>query len=252
MNHKSKTLSAFIVLLASLIQLKADTLTYSDSINQIVYNSGGTLQYVNADNFTQISIKLGWFSDGFTPSATNFSSWETNFNPMVNDVVLNYTGKGALGYAISTAAATALGAPAISVQIGSGANNTGGSSFATMPVGKLLWLIGSSVPNATALSTGSLYNVNSATEFFAATGGLADSTWVIPSITSEGGTNDFSLSVIDSSADVIVGTYLSGNRIQMAVIPEPSTSTLLVCGLAGAFSCFRRKNLAKGVKSDKI
>lgn len=243
-NCKSLKIALVVFSLGFMFEsVKADTLTYSDSVNQVVFANGNSIPFTDSENYTQLSVKLGWFSDGFTPTLNNFSSWETNFNPLVVDAISGYSGKGALGYAISSVASTALTAPSISAQIGSGANNTGGSSAATMPAGKLLWLIGSSVANATANSSGSIYSSNPATEFFAATGGLADTTWVIPSITSEGGTTDFSLSVINSSSDVIVGTYLSGNKIQMAVIPEPSTAYLIILGAGALFSSRRRKSL---------
>lgn len=243
-NYTSPTVALVLSLGFMLESVNAETLTYSDSVNQVVFANGSSIPFTDSENFVQLSIKLGWFSDGFTPTVNNFSSWETNFNPLTFDSFTGYSGKGALGYAISSAASTALAVPSISAQIGLGANNVSGSSATTMPAGKLLWLIGSSVLNATASSNGSIYNSNSATQFFAATGGLADTTWVIPSVTSEGGTTDFSLSVINSSSDVVVGAYLSGNKIQMAVIPEPSAAYLLVFG-AGAFLSSRRRNLPR-------
>ena len=231
--NKIQLLVALAVALSS--YGKAETLSYSDSVNQIVYANGTALPFVSDSDFTQISVKLGWFNDAFTPTNTNFASWEANFNALTN-LDGGATSRGALGYAISSAAGTALGAPQIAAQIVFGKNSTGGDFASTYPSGKTLYLIGSSLLNSTSTASGSLYS--STAQFFAATGG--DSTWVIPAVAADGGSAEYLLSVINAQSDMVVGSWAS-NTITM--VPEPSSASLLALGMAGLVALrVRRKS----------
>ena len=212
---------------------KAETISYSDSTNQIVYKDGTTLQFVSDSDFTQISVKLGWFNDAFAPTATNFASWEANFNALTT-LGGGATSRGALGYGISSAAGATLGAPQIAAQIVFGRNSAGGDFASTYPSGKTLYLIGSSILNGTSTASGSLYS--STAQFFAATGG--DATWVIPAVAADGGSDDYAFRVINAQSDMVVGSW-SSNTITM--IPEPSSASLLALGMVGLVALRARR-----------
>jgi len=229
--NKIQLLVALAVALSS--YGKAETLSYSDSVNQIVYANGTALPFVSDSDFTQISVKLGWFNDAFTPTATNFASWEGNFNALTTTDG-GASSRGALGYGISSAAGTALGAPQIAAQIVFGRNSTGGDFASTYPSGKTLYLIGSSILNSTSSASGSLYS--STAQFFAATG--RDSTWLIPTVSADGGSADYALSVIDAQSDMVVGSWASN---QITMIPEPSSASLLALGVAGLVALRARR-----------
>jgi len=235
--NKIKLVVALVVALSS--YGKAETISYSDSVNQIVYANGTTLPFVSDIDFTQISVKLGWFNDAFAPTASNFASWEANFNALT---ILEggASSRGALGYGISPAAASVLGVPQIAAQIVFGKNSAGADFASTYPSGKTLYLIGSSVLNGTSSASGSLYD--SSAQFFAATGG--DSTWVIPAVAADGGSADYLLSVINAQSDMVVGSW-SNNSIQMATlsaaVPEPSVASLFALGTVGLVALRARR-----------
>jgi len=229
--NKIKLLVALAVAMSS--YGKAETLSYSDSVNQIVYANGNTLPFATAEDFTQISVKLGWFNDAFTPTENNFASWETNFNALTT-LDGGVTSRGALGYAISSAAGTALAVPQIAAQIVFGRNSAGGDFASTYPSGKTLYLIGSSLLNSTTGASGSLYS--STAQFFAATG--RDSTWLIPTVSADGGSANYALSVIDAQSDMVVGSWASN---QITMIPEPSSASLLALGVAGLVALRARR-----------
>lgn len=173
MNNPLKTSSwTGLILLSFVLALQAETITYQESVNQIKYANGTPIAFTPESipgagdaTYDVLSVKLGWFNSGFTPTASNFSSWETNFNYLLTDETIGYTGKGTPGYAINPSAATLLGASNISVQISFGRNNPGGDYASLMPPNTSLWLIGSSVPQTDMLTSGSLYS--STAQFFA-------------------------------------------------------------------------------------
>jgi len=229
-----------LLVLSSVLVSQAETITYQESANQIKYSNGSAIAYNAGDEtYDALAVKLGWFSDGFTPTASNFASWETNFNFLINDTTTEppYSGRGALGYAINPGAATLLGASNISVQITFGRNNPGGDFASLLPPGKTIWLIGSSVSNATALSTGSIYSPTA--EFFA----VQKSAWTtVPTVTADGGTTDYLLASVSTSSDVKVGSYdvATGSII---MVPEPSTGALMMIGAAGLVALRRLRKV---------
>lgn len=235
-----------LLVLCSVLVSQAETITYQESANQIKYSNGSAIAYsppsssgAGDETYDALAVKLGWFADGFTPTASNFASWETNFNFLINDTSTEppYNGRGALGYAINPAAASLLGASNISVQITFGRNNTGGDYASLLPPGKTIWLIGSSVSNATALSTGSIYSPTA--EFFA----VQKSSWsLVPTVTADGGTTDFLLANVSSSSDVKVGSYDVATS-SIIMVPEPSTGALLMIGSVGLVAMRRLRKV---------
>jgi len=208
---------------------------FSSRAALVIETSNLGIRLSTGTELTDATVALGYFTGGFTPTLSNYVDWSTNF----------------LGVDISGATPTVkIGGntgfyfkdfnPDLSLSLPTGVNGVGEQYAALNPVGARLYLIG---VNLAVTEPGT---INGATEAFI----LTDATWTIPTFTISNLTPDTILTITSSTTAAIgqIDPFSGSNYIAtMAVIPEPSSMSLMVMGLASVLA-FRRKALAKREK----
>jgi hypothetical protein len=194
-------------------------------------NSNFTLYFpTTSTQVTDALLAIGYFTGSFSPTAGNISSWFNNFVGIDAGALKQ---GGSLGYYIFG------DDPDASVSLPLGLNQAGEQYFSLTPIGTRLSVIGVN-------KASSSLSISGATAGFV----LTDTSWIIPTITTSNVSSDFSLgfsSNTSATVGVLAGSGPSSYTITM--IPEPSSLSLMVMGLASVLA-FRRKTLAKREKCD--
>lgn len=174
---------------------------------------------------TDATVALGYFTGGFTPELSNFNSWAANFLGVTAGSPPTTLPGGNVGYYVQGFS------PDLSVSFVTGVNGSGEQYASVNPVGARLYLIGVNNPS----SSGS---ISGATQTFI----LTDPTWTIPTFTISTVTPDTILAITANTTAPIGSISTSGSDFTatMVVIPEPSSMSLVIMGLASALA-FRRK-----------
>lgn len=183
-----------------------------------------------------MAMRFGTFTGGFTPTVANVSSWFNNFVGVNGFLVVGGGTAGRLSASITAGDLQAINAP-VSSNTGVGAD--GSRSIAqNAQMYAVIW--NSAFVSNT--SGGNSFNP-AATGLQAAV--LTNSSWIMPlSQSLDLSTVTFTLSAGTTALTGLGSVDLANKGITMAVIPEPSSMSLMVMGLASALA-FRRKALAK-------
>lgn len=191
----------------------------------ILSDFNGTLSVSAGTQVTTMNeLMFGFFANSFTPTALNFAQWLPNFT-------------GVSGYFDGSG-------PEWSAGIDIGDNNI-------YPVGRQLHVIVYNILNANE------GNKASATQAAIITNprwviASASATDIVPNFFDLTGSfqgydnNGIEINRLTGTSTSVIG-ILSGSSVTMAVIPEPSSISLLVMGLASTLA-FRRRTLAKKEK----
>lgn len=233
------------IILASLAGLMltsahAQTVAWGTSVseNPLSFTSDGAV-----DNAV-LDWELGWFSDGYTPTAANWSTWAANWNPV------NYESGGSLGdrahmnydglWTVSVNTSD-VGAAAAGKQVYMFAHNDV-SLFGTADGEALLFredgLLFPTIPNQITFDIADNPLDTNDDAFTVIWGRIDREMYNIGGVLEGAGV--FGVKVADSAAtpyDSVNGTFEAQSGT-WAVIPEASTSLL---GLLGAASLLRRK-----------
>lgn len=187
------------------------------------------------------AAKLGYFTGGFTPTLANITSWDENF-------------RAYNGFWQSSN-------KRFSVSMALGDNNVGGGTQTgvtgfgqTNAVGSQLYLIGSTTAYNSATHTSTVLNADyvgatSSTPVFI----LTDTSWIMPTTTALDTTTTSFAFTANTALAVFGGTTMGSSFSfntatqtgSLVMIPEPSTLSLGVVGLASLLSFHRRRNQKK-------
>ena len=230
--------------------LQADTVVVAEATGTVeVYLASGTQvssTYVSPMTGlavgNSIAVRWGAFLGGFTPTISNPSAWFSSANFVGVNGFLNVGGSSA---GRLSASITAGDANAISSYVLGDTGVAGTGLSQTLAAGSQLYAIIWNAPFVSASSGGNTFYPSSSSLQAAV---LTNPNWIMP--VTQGSTTvatNFSLS---TGTTAIVGALdLANKGVTLAVIPEPSSMSLVVMGLIGSVA-FRRKLLAKSEKRD--
>lgn len=242
--HQPKTLSAYlaaIILLGGTVSgVHATTVAISEATGTVeVYLANATQitsSYVVPSTSLAIgnnmAMRFGTFTGGFTPTVSNVASWFNNFVGINGFVTVGGGSLGRLSASITAGDLQAINAP-VSSNTGVGAD--GSKSIAqNSQMYAVLW-------NSGFVSNGSGGNVfdPAATGLQAAV--LTNSNWIMPATTSlDLSTVTFTLSAGTTALTGLGSVDLLNKGVTMAVIPEPSSLSLLGFSLVALLAGRRR------------
>ena len=208
---------------------------YLQNNNQIASTYTSPMTSTTVGN--NIALRWGTFTGGFTPTTANASSWFSNFVGVNGYVTVGGTSLGKLSASITGGDLQAISSPVN--------GNSGVGTSATLPQNAQLYAI---IWNAAYVANGSGGNT-----FYPTTDGsnglqaavLTNASWIMPLT---GGTDptatNYSLSAGTSA--VIGALDLINKGVTLAVIPEPSSLSLVGVGLFGLLAAKRKKFFSKG------
>jgi len=239
--NKMKTL-VLIGLLSQIPAAKAASVFF-DSSTFGIKNVAGTQLINTADNL----VAIGYFVDGFTATTANYGNWLSNFKGVAGyHKLASGTQSGGFGLNTVSAGITVIpvAGPDNSPEDGT---NDYKASVGSVQGGALLGGLqaGDLLPEGKSFS---LLIFNAATSAAATQAGVftGTSAWQIttqfdvaaPDLT------DFSLPATSFTSVVGSSSTTTGNRFfQLTAIPEPSSASLLVLGVAGLVALrVRRKS----------
>jgi hypothetical protein len=211
-----------------------------------VASSSGTGQYLTSTGslVTTGFVRIGFFNKSFAELQTTINGWTGSTTALAayNSLNNSFT---AIGTAINPAASGTLGGTTTGLYTTPGANwnfSSGGAvsgtanlvDLALAPIGTQIYVwafnnsdlsfVSGTAPTQWALVTDR-----------AASGG----TWVMPS----SGALSTLLSAVSTQSDVLLGTDNGLNVNMVAIIPEPSSASLVALGVAGLVALrVRRKS----------
>ena len=201
---------------------------------------------VQLSNTSVSKVALGYFNDGFTATAANYSSWLSNF-------------KGVTGYhnALTPAQVTtpqAIGNNQISASItlitATGAGYDGEENFnydAKVSSSQAGTILGFSANEVIAENKNFSLIIWNSNDISAATqaGVFTGASWLVaPTYFDNDASASFNSGFLASALTSVVGTSsnTSGARfVQLAAIPEPSSASLLALGVAGLVALRARR-----------
>jgi hypothetical protein len=193
-----------------------------------VGSEGVTIVNSLGNDYSNMLLSIGYWADGFTPTAANFSLWSANFKGISttgsSPTLLN---GGNLGYYLRD------DAPDISVSFPVGLNTLAEAYYTLAPANTPLSVIGvNNSNNATSFA--------GATEYFI----LTDSAWKVHTVTTSNLSSDVYLS-LSSGTTATVGsfTFNSGGVSTISTVPEPSTGALMMIGAAGLVALRRLRKV---------
>jgi len=223
------------ILVGMVLPVSATTVSISQT-NITVYSAGSTAVSGN------VGAKVGYFVNSFVPTLANITSWDENFRSFNG-----YYQGGNKKFLISGSFGDG--------NVGGG-TQTGATYFGVAtPAGTQLYLMGSTSAYASANNTNSTTNADyigatSSTPVFI----LADTSWIMPTTTSLdtstitfGFTANTGLAVFGGTT---MGSSFSYNAstgvgsltmITAPAIPEPTSGSLLLLGLASFLAIRARK-----------
>jgi len=239
----TKIIIKTLIVVGLLIQnpsAKAASVFY-DSTTFGIKSATGT-QLANSDDNL---VAIGYFVDGFTATTANYGSWFSNFKGVAGYHKLGSgTQTGGFGLNIVSAGITVIPTPGPDNAPEDGTYDykasvgpvQGGALLGGLAVGDLL-------PEGKSFS---LVIFNAATSAAATQVGVftGTSAWQITNQfdVSAPDLTDFSLPATAFTAVVGSSSTVSGNRFfQLAVIPEPSSASLLALGVAGLVALRARR-----------
>ena len=233
---------AFALALAQVADTKAASVFFDSTTFSVRDSSGSQLL-----NTTDNKAAIGYFADGFTATAANYSQWLANF-------------KGITGYTqkVATTTNASLGNNQISAGItlliengplfdpGEGSYDrivkvsaSQGGSFLGLAPSELLRL-----DKQFSLILWNSNNIGTATQ----AGVFTSTAWNVPATgagsfsTSSGDNLDMQFGASTLTSVVGTSSYVTGSRfVQLAAIPEPSSASLLAIGVAGLVALRARR-----------
>lgn len=227
--------------------VNATTVVLSEVAGAVeVYLSNGTqisTTYVSPMVSTvvgnNIALRFGTFTGGFTPTVLNSSSWFSNFVGVNGYVtMLNASSNaGKLSASITGGDAQAISSPVN--------GNTGVGTSSTLAQNAQLYAIIWNAPYVANGSGGNTFypTANGSNGLQAAV--LTNASWIMP-LTSgtDPSSTPYSLS---TGTTAVIGALDQINKgVTLAVIPEPSSLSLVCVGLFGLLEAKRKKFFSKG------
>jgi len=244
---------ASLMMLQTTFKIDASTITFSEVAGTVeLYLANGTqvsTTYLSPTAGVAIgsysAVRFGTFTGGFAPTLINSASWFSNFtgvngylyslNSGSNAGKLSFSFTGGDGNAISQA-----------VQGNSGVNpSTQTTGLPVLSSGSQLYAIFWNAPYVSNGAGGSTLG-NTFYPGTASNGAqaaiLTNTSWIMPTTTGPG--TDITAFTLSAGTTAVVGSLdLANKGITMALIPEPSSASLLVLGMAGLVALrVRRKS----------
>ena len=247
------TLACALIGLQTTLKTDASTITLSEVAGTVeIYLANGTQlssTYVSPTAGIAIgnnsAVRFGTFTGGFSPTTANSANWFSNFVGVNGFLgVLNATtGAGRLSDTIAAGDGNAI---SNAVQGNSGVNPSSQlTGLPVLPQGSQLYAIFWNAPWVTNGSGGSA----AGSTFYPGTASngaqaaiLTNTSWIMPFTSGpDSSTTAYTLS---SGTTALVGSFdLTNKGITMALIPEPSSASLLALGVAGLVALrVRRKS----------
>lgn len=243
--NKIILITALVSLLG--LNLRADTVAISETVANTVevYLSNG-VQISNAyvSPLTTLAVgnnlalRWGTFTGSFLPTLANSANWFSNFVG-----VNGYVGLASSGAGKMSASMTGGDGNTIAAATGNGVvtSNSGVSATGTIAAGSKLYAI---IWNAPYVS-----NASGGNTFYPTTDGtnglqaavLANDNWIMPTVTGLGTVaTTFSLS---TGTSAIIGALdLANKGVTLAVIPEPSSFSLVGLGIFALWGAGRKRS----------
>ena len=230
-NQIGKAILVTASVLAGIVMPASATTVSISQTGITLYSAATTAVSVN------VAAKVGYFVNSFTPTLQNITSWDENFrsfNGYYQSSNKKFLVSGAFGDG----------------NIGGG-TQTGATYFGVAtPVGTQLYLMGSASVYNSGASTSSATNADylgatSSTPVFI----LADTSWVMPAATSLdtstitfGFTSNTALAAFGGTTMGSAFSFSTGTGVgSITMIPEPSSGSLFLLGLASVLSMRARK-----------
>lgn len=176
-----------------------------------------------------MSFRIGTFTGGFVPTASNYASWFSNFVGVNGFVAVGGSSSGRLTASITGGDAQAINSPVTS-NTGVGANGS-----ASIAQNSLLYAIVWNTKYTSNTSGGNVFDPTNASLQAAI---LSNSSWTMPLTGSlDVTTTNYSLSA--GTTATVGAVDLTTKGITLAALPEPSTGSMLVAASFGLLALRR-------------
>jgi len=234
-----------VILLGIMAQLSttyAASIVFDQSLFGVKSAAG-----VQLTNSTDNLVAIGYFTDGFTASTSNYASWLSNFKGVTGYHKLAAgIQTGGFGFNTVSAAITVAPTPGPLHDADFGPNDylatvavsQGGSLLGGLAAGDVL-------PENKSFSL-IIWNASTSTAATEAGVFIGTSAWQLattnPFDVAEPNLAEFALPAASFTNGVGASSTTNGNRFfQLAVIPEPSSASLLALGVAGLVALRARR-----------
>lgn len=180
-----------------------------------------------------MAMRFGTFTGGFAPTISNASSWFSNFVGVNGFVAVGGSSAGRLSASITAGDLQAINAP---VSSNSGVGADGSKSIAqNAQMYAVIW-------NSAFVSIGSGGNAFNPTASGLQAVVVTNPGWIMPlSASLDPSLTTFTLSSGTVALSGLGSVDLANKGLTMVVIPEPSSMSLLLLGLASALAHRKRK-----------
>ena len=228
------------------LNLRADTVAISESVAntvEVYLSTGVQISSAYVSPLTtqavgnNLALRWGTFTGSFLPTLENSANWFANFVG-----VNGYVGLGSSGAGKMSGSMTGGDGNIISAASGNGVvtSNSGVSATGTIAAGSKLYAI---IWNAPYVS-----NSNGGNTFYPTSDGtnglqaavLGNANWIMPTVTGLG-TTATAFSLTTGTSAIIGALDLANKGVTLAVIPEPSSFSLVGLGMLALWGAGRNR-----------